>query len=364
MVIFESDFWQNRSVLITGHTGFKGSWLTLWLNELGANVHGYALDPPTTPNIFEVANIDSCLSTDIRADVLDIERLESIFQQTKPEVVFHLAAQSLVRKSYDLPVDTFATNIMGTVNILETARQCKTLKSIVIVTTDKVYENLENENPYSENDSLGGHDPYSASKAAAEIVTASYRKSFFSKSSQSHLNVATVRSGNVIGGGDWSPDRLVPDCLRAFTENKPVELRYPESIRPWQHVLEPLSGYIDLAVKLTGKDGRSFAKAWNFAPEVEQQKNVEEVAKILAQLWRDNAQVNVSRTTQNPHEAKSLLLNSSLARKELSWKQHWPLKKMLEATVEWHRAWLNSEDMQLIIRQQIKDYINVNDLRC
>lgn len=355
---FDPDFWHDRSVLITGHTGFKGSWLALWLNELGANVHGYALEPPTIPNMYQVANVDSSLSTDIRADVLDIEKLESAFQQTKPEVVFHLAAQSLVRKSYNLPVDTFATNVMGTVNVLEVARRCRFIKTIVIVTTDKVYENLENEHAYSENDSLGGHDPYSASKAAAEIVTASYRKSFFYDSRKSSLNVATVRSGNVIGGGDWSLDRLVPDCLRAFTENKPVELRYPEAIRPWQHVLEPLSGYINLAEKLTGDDGKCFAKAWNFAPEVEQHKNVVEVAKILAHLWGESAQVKVTRATQNPHEAKMLMLNSSRAQNELIWKQHWPIKKMLEATVEWHRAWLNSEDMHSIVLRQIKDYMS------
>lgn len=242
MVGSAPEFWRGRSVLVTGHTGFKGGWLTLWLHGLGARVHGYALDPPTEPSLFETAYIRKLLASDTRADLANLTTLKSTFDEAQPEAIFHLAAQSLVREGYRDPLATLASNVMGTAQVLEAARASDTVRAIVLITTDKVYENREWAYPYREIDPLGGHDPYSASKAAAEIIAASYRASFFNGEHGHPAHVATARAGNVIGGGDWARDRLVPDCLRAFGEGKPVRLRFPNAVRPWQHVLEPLAG--------------------------------------------------------------------------------------------------------------------------
>ena len=349
--------WHGRSVLVTGHTGFKGGWLALWLNQLGARVHGFSLEPPTQPNLFEVARIGSLLASDVRADLADLSALKSAFASARPEIVFHLAAQPLVRDSYRDPRGTFATNVMGMAHVLEAARESEAVRALVLITTDKVYENREDSaHAYRETDRLGGHDPYSASKAAAEIVAASYRSSFFSEHGKGKALVATARAGNVIGGADWAAERLIPDCLRAFERGEPVVLRYPNALRPWQHVLEPLSGYLRLAERLVAKDGRRFATAWNFGPETAEDAPVGLVAQIIARLWGDDARVEHMPSTDNPHEAGFLRLDSSKARHELSWRPHWSLQQSLEKTVAWHRAWMKHADMMGFSLGQIREY--------
>jgi CDP-glucose 4,6-dehydratase len=349
-------FYRRRPVLVTGHTGFKGSWLTLWLHELGAIVHGYALNPPTEPSLFEVAGIRALLASDVRADLADLARLKSVFIEARPEVVFHLAAQPLVRAAYQDPLGTLASNVMGTAHVLESARATDAVRAMVLITTDKVYDNREWAYPYREIDPLGGHDPYSASKAAAEIVAASYRASFFQGETGHPARVATARAGNVIGGGDWASNRLVPDCLRAFAKNESVRLRFPRAVRPWQHVLEPLAGYLQLAEKLSAAGSANFAKAWNFGPDTSGDVPVGEVAEMTARLWGEDARVECTPSTENPHEAGLLRLDSTLARTELGWKPRWPLGQALMQTVAWHRAWIRGTDMAAVTLEQIRAY--------
>ncbi len=346
--------WGGRSVFVTGHTGFKGGWLSLWLSRLGAQLHGYALEPPTTPNLFEVAALESAFASDTRADLADLKCLRAAMGDAKPEIIFHLAAQPLVREGYSDPIGTLKTNVIGTANVLEAARDVASVRAIVVVTTDKVYENLEREHGYHESEPLGGHDPYSASKAAAEIVTASYRRSFFADSGAARL--ATARAGNVIGGGDWAMDRLVPDCIRAFAAREVVKLRYPDAVRPWQHVLEPVSGYVLLGEKLLGNGGERFAKAWNFGPDERGDATVSKVASETARLWGENASVTTERSAENPHEAGLLRLDSRLARTELGWAPRWSLTKSLQCTVEWHRAWLGNSNMGALSASQLREY--------
>jgi CDP-glucose 4,6-dehydratase len=345
--------WRGRSVLITGHTGFKGSWLALWLRQLGAEVHGYALDPPTQPSLYAVAGIASLLASDTRADLADQAQLQATFAQCQPAVVFHLAAQSLVREGYRDPLGTFATNVLGTAGVLECARHCPSLQALVIVTTDKVYENRESLHAYREGDRLGGLDPYSGSKAAAELVSASYRSSYFSAAGP---QVATARAGNVIGGGDWAVDRLVPDCLRAFAAGRAVQLRYPNALRPWQHVLEPLAGYLHLASLLLGHDGARYARAWNFGPGSEADATVARVAGIVARLWGSGARVEAQPDGDHPHEAGLLRLDSEAAHTVLGWSPRWSLEEALGRTVRWQQAWLAGEDMQELSLHQIDAY--------
>jgi CDP-glucose 4,6-dehydratase len=342
-----------RSVLVTGHTGFKGGWLALWLSRLGANVHGYALDPPTSPSFFEVAGVASLLSSDTRADITDRAAFNSALAKAEPEVIFHLAAQPLVRFSYCNPLETMATNIMGTVNVLDGARSSDSVTAVVLITSDKVYENREWLFPYRETDVLGGHDPYSASKAAAEVVAASYRASFFSGDTSHPAKVATARAGNVIGGGDWASDRLVPDCIRAFIEHQPVHLRFPAATRPWQHVLEPLSGYLELGGRLLSCDDKNYARAWNFGPDLHGDASVGQVAETVARIWGDQAQVRHSPTVANPHEAGMLRLDSTLARTLLGWQPKWSLEEALTQTVGWYRAWVHGADMAAFSLDQI-----------
>jgi CDP-glucose 4,6-dehydratase len=356
LVILNPAFWQSRSVLVTGHTGFKGGWLTLWLHQLNADVHGYALNPSTDPSLFEVARVKSVLSSDTRADLADLAQLRSAFKTAQPEVVFHLAAQPLVRESYRDPLGTLMSNIMGTAHVLEAVRATGSVQAVVLITTDKVYENHERADPYREDDPLGGHDPYSASKASAEIVAASYRGSFFSCESGHHARVATARAGNVIGGGDWATDRLVPDCMRAFANHEAVHLRYPKAVRPWQHVLEPLSGYLQLAEHLFASDGEKFARAWNFGPDASGDVTVGEVAKTVAQLWGNGAQVMHATSGQNLCEAGSLRLDSTRARTELGWKPRRSLQQALQLTVGWYRDWLAGSDMQSRTLAQIAGF--------
>lgn len=356
IVVSSADFWAGRRVLLTGHTGFKGGWLALWLHALGARVHGYALNPPTEPNLFEAAGIAALLAADVRADLADLPRLRATISEARPDIVLHLAAQPLVRESYRDPLGTLATNVMGTAHLLDAVRDVGTVRAVVVVTTDKVYENREWVHPYRECDPLGGHDPYSASKAAAEIVTASYRSSFFAPGAPHATRIATARAGNVIGGGDWAADRLVPDCLRAFGRGESVLLRKPQSVRPWQHVLEPLAGYLRLAQCLAGEDGDAFSQAWNFGPDASGDATVGKVAQAVAQHWGDGAHVVCAPGALDPHEAGLLRLDSTRARTLLGWQPRWSLDDALARTVEWHRAWMRGEDMRLLCAAQIRDY--------
>jgi CDP-glucose 4,6-dehydratase len=356
MVEMGLSFWRGKSVFVTGHTGFKGGWLSLWLAQMEAGVHGFSLNPPSEPALFDVADIKEELTNDTRADLADLDALKSAMKAAKPEVVFHLAAQALVRESYSNPLATFVTNIIGTANLLEAAREVDSVRAIVVVTTDKVYQNAEQEIKFSEQDPLGGHDPYSASKAATEIITASYRSSFYNVTDGHPAQIATARAGNVIGGGDWATDRLVPDCLRSFSKGQTVLLRYPNAVRPWQHVLEPLSGYLSLAEQLLSEDGAKYAKAWNFGPDDTDDASVHTVAETAAKFWGDGASVTLENFEGHPHEAGLLKLNSGLARNELVWCPCWNWIHALEQTVEWHRQWLKGSDMKALCRDQINAY--------
>ena len=327
--MLNADLWRGMPVFLTGHTGFKGSWLALWLKEWGAQLHGYALDPATTPSLYEQAAVAGTLVSDTRGDLADIAALRAAMERAQPTVVFHLAAQALVRPSYANPLATFATNVMGTAHVLEAVRNVPSVKAVVVVTTDKVYDNREWVYPYRESDALGGHDPYSASKGAAEIVTASYRASFFTGTGGHAARIATARAGNVIGGGDWAPERLVPDCLAAFADGRPVQLRYPGAVRPWQHVLEPLSGYLQLAQTLLELAGARAAKGFNFGPDASGDATVATVAQEMARLWGSNARVEMPDGTQHPHEAGQLRLDITQARADLGWRPRWALADAL-----------------------------------
>lgn len=342
---------RDRRVLVTGHTGFKGSWLSLWLAMLGARVHGYALAPPTRPSLFDVARVSQVLASDTRADLAALATLTATLERSRPEIVFHLAAQPLVKEGYRAPIGTIATNVMGTAHLLEAIRSVDSVRAVVVVATDKVYENIETGHAFGEQDPLGGHDPYSGSKAAAEIVVASYRSSFFGDG-RHPARIASARAGNVIGGGDWAADRLVPDCLRAFETGEPVRLRHPEAVRPWQHVLGPLSGYLLLGSRLLDDAGGHLARAWNFGPHADDDATVGDVAEQVAALWGGNARVERDKDP-GWREAGLLRLDSGQARSELGWTPRWSVGEALEQTVAWHRAWLRGNDMQAICREQI-----------
>ncbi len=349
-------FWSGRRVFLTGHTGFKGGWLALWLKDLGAELVGYALDPPTTPSLYDVLGLAAVFARDLRADIGDAEGLAAALREAAPEVVFHLAAQPLVREGHADPLTTFRSNVMGTVHLLEAVRHCPTVRAVVVVTTDKVYANREWVHPYREPDRLGGSDPYSASKAAAEGVVTAYRESFFAAGGAS-VGLASARAGNVIGGGDWARDRLVPDCLRAFARGEAVALRNPKAVRPWQHVLEPLGGYLRLAESLWRTPDGGFSDAWNFGPGETGDATVGEVAARLAGLWGDDARVRECPEADAPREAGLLRLDVSKAVHRLGWRPRWDLDRALEKTLEWHRAWLAGRtDMRALSLRQIRDY--------
>ncbi len=342
-------FWSGKRVLVTGHTGFKGSWLSLWLQALGSDVVGYALAPATHPNLFDEAKVANNMVS-ILADIRDLEKLKSVVASHKPEIVLHMAAQPLVRRSYVDPVETYSTNIMGTVNLLEAVRCTSGVKAVVNVTTDKCYENREWVWSYRENEPMGGFDPYSSSKGCAELVTAAYRTSFFNADNYAHhgVAVATARAGNVIGGGDWAQDRLIPDVLRAFDQNMPCVIRNPDAIRPWQYVLEPLRGYLALAENLF-QNGVSHAEAWNFGPSEEDAKPVGQIVQRMAELWGENASWVVENTDQI-HEAKNLKLDISKARNRLDWHPVLRLDETLKLVVDWakqRRAGTSTRDLTL-----------------
>lgn len=343
-------FWENKTVFLTGHTGFKGGWIAHWLHELGASVWGYSLEPPTQPNFFTEAQLNKRVIHSTIGDIRDLVALNSALKEAKPDIIFHMAAQPLVRESYNTPTETFAANVIGTINVLEAARQCGTPKAIINITTDKCYENREWPWPYRENDRLGGHDPYSASKACAEIAAAAYRNSFLM---DAHIQLASVRAGNVIGGGDWANDRLIPDFLRALDARETVCIRSPDAIRPWQHVLEPLSGYLLLAEKLYVK-GSAFAEAWNFGPNDDDAKSVSWIVDQLCTCTPDAKWQ--TENTQQLHEAGLLKLDSSKAKARLGWAPRWSLEAALNKTMEWHQAWRKKADMAEITSAQIRAY--------
>ena len=351
-------FWFSKKVFITGHTGFKGSWLSLWLQQLGAEVIGYALSPPTQPSLFNVAQVAKGMKSVI-GDIRDGELLTKTIRQTEPDIVIHLAAQPLVRQSYVDPVLTYSTNIMGTVQLLEAIRQTPSVRAVVNVTTDKCYENKEWVWGYRENEPMGGLDPYSSSKGCSELVTAAYRNSFFNmvRHGKHQVVLATARAGNVIGGGDWANDRLIPDVLRAIQSGQSVKIRNPNATRPWQHVLDPLNGYLVLAEKLYTK-GSAFAEAFNFGPDEEGAKPVQWVVEQLIQNWGDGASWYLDVDT-HPHEAHYLKLDCSKARLVLGWQPNWNLNQALQAIIVWHKTYSahqSSTAMRSLCLQQIKEY--------
>lgn len=349
------DFWGGKRVFLTGHTGFKGGWLSLWLQRLGSELIGYALDPPTYPNLFEVARVGQGMRS-IIADIRDLSTLQQALQGVQPEIIFHLAAQPLVRYSYANPVETYTTNVMGTVHLLEAVRHTPSVKAVVNITSDKCYENQEWVWGYREHEPMGGYDPYSNSKGCAELVTHAYRNSFFNSSgyAQHGVAVASARAGNVIGGGDWALDRLIPDILRAFEAGQPISIRNPHAIRPWQHVLEPLSGYLALAERLY-LDGPAFAEAWNFGPREDDAKPVQWIVEHLATAWGSGARWQLD-ANPHPHEASYLKLDCSKAKSRLGWVARWPLAEAIARIVAWHKALYAGADMRAGSFAQIADY--------
>lgn len=352
-------FWKDKKVFVTGHTGFKGTWLSIWLHKLGAKVTGYSHTPPTHPSLFDCCQGNQLLHS-ITGDIRDANQLQAAMRKADPDIVFHLAAQPLVRESYRTPVDTYATNVLGTVHVLEAVRQNNlqggAIKAVVNITTDKCYENREWLWGYRENDPLGGFDPYSNSKACSELVTSSYRDSFFhpNKYPEHGVAIATARAGNVIGGGDWADDRLIPDFFKAICNQTTLVIRYPGSVRPWQHVLEPLSGYLLLGQRLM-EEGVRYAGAWNFGPEDNDAKSVEWIVRRFCHLWGEGATYKVQSDNQL-HEASALKLDISKAKHTLKWSPRWNLDRALKTTAEWYQAYLQKENMLEVCRDQIKQY--------
>ena len=349
-------FWQGKRVFLTGHTGFKGGWLSLWLQSLGAEVTGYALNPPTNPSLFEVAKVVDGMKS-IIGDVRDIDAFKKAMQDANPEIVIHMAAQPLVRRSYKNPVETYATNVMGSVHLLEAVRNAMGVKAVVNVTSDKCYENREWVWGYREDEAMGGYDPYSNSKGCAELVTAAYRSSFFNPENyKDHgVAIASARAGNVIGGGDWAADRLIPDFLRAIVSGETVVIRSPNAMRPWQHVLEPLSGYLLLAEKLYTQ-GNRFAEAWNFGPSDGDAKTVEWIVTHLVKSWGQDASFNIDAGEANLHEAHFLKLDCSKARMQLGWRAQWDAAETIKRICAWHKAHLAGHNMKNYLLDEIKHY--------
>jgi CDP-glucose 4,6-dehydratase len=350
----DQNFWRRRRVLVTGHTGFKGGWLAIWLNQLGAVVSGVALKPPTDPSLFELARLGRRIES-LVADIRDQDAVAGAFASVRPEVVFHLAAQSLVRRSYRDPVATLATNVMGTVHVLEAARRSASIRAVIVVTSDKCYANRDppgaHRQAHREDDRLGGHDPYSASKACAELVASAYQRSFCG---QPRLAIATVRAGNVIGGGDWAEDRLVPDAIRALSRDQPLRVRNPHSVRPWQHVLEPLAGYLMLANNLCA-DAQKWAGAWNFGPNAAEAWQVREVADQLVKNWSAGSWIALPDEGA-PHESAQLRVDSAKARDSLGWKPVLPLDDAIRLTVDWYRAVMEGADAFDLTCAQIREF--------
>lgn len=343
-------FWLGKRVFLTGHTGFKGGWLSLWLQSMGAEVHGYALNPPTETNLFTLAAVGKGMVSSVIADIRDLEKLSQAMKAAQPAIVFHLAAQPLVRRSYADPVETYGVNVMGTVNLLESVRQTPGVKAVINVTTDKCYENQEWMWAYRENEPMGGYDPYSSSKGCSELVTAAYRRSFLEPAG---IALASARAGNVIGGGDWAMDRLIPDFLRALDAGEILRIRDPLATRPWQHVLEPLSGYLMLAERLF-TDGLDYAEAWNFGPSDDDACSVQCILERLMEM-RNDVKWQQEGIPQ-AHEAHQLKLDSSKARTLLAWHPRWKVQNALQETLAWHQAWRNGQDMKSFSLAQVANY--------
>lgn len=354
-MVMSPAFWAGRRVFLTGHTGFKGGWLTIWLQELGAEVQGYALPANTSPAFWQVAGLQEKVPGTL-ADIRDAKRLLCAITSFQPEIVLHLAAQPLVRESYRLPAETYAINVMGTVNLLEAVRLCDSVRAVVVVTTDKCYDNREWVWPYREQDALGGHDPYSSSKACTEILCASWRDAYLRKKG---VALATARAGNVFGGGDWAADRLIPDILNTWQAGESLSLRYPDAVRPWQHVLEPLSGYLSLAQALI-EQGDTMASAWNFGPDADALVSVGELVEKLSRGWKGEARWKIEPVSQ-PHESGLLALDSAKARKMLNWRPRWTIDQAVKRTLDWHTAWLTDADMHIFTRGQIAAYQGETD---
>jgi CDP-glucose 4,6-dehydratase len=351
----DSIFWRDKKVFITGHTGFKGSWLSLWLASMGARVQGYALAPITSPNLFNILEINSFIEKSYIADIRDLDALQKAILDANPDIVIHMAAQPLVRYSYSNPVETYSVNAMGTVHILESMRTLDSVRATVVVTSDKCYENKEWIWAYRENDSMGGYDPYSSSKGCAELITAAYRQSFFNDPNAIN-KIATARAGNVIGGGDWSEDRLIPDAIRAFEAGKKLIIRNPMAVRPWQHVLEPLSGYLMLA-KALYENGSAFDSSWNFGPRDEDNRTVQDVVDLFVSGWRKTARWGRGEEIQ-PHEARLLKLDCSKARSKLGWIPKWGLEESVRKIIAWQRAFKENHNMKEVTLKQIDEYQN------
>jgi len=353
-----AEFWRGKRVFLTGHTGFKGSWLSLWLQMLETELTGFALSPPTTPSLFKEANVAKGMNS-IEGDIRDLNHLRESMETARPEIIIHMAAQPLVRYSYQNPVETYATNVMGTVNVLEAVRNTLGVRCMVNVTTDKCYENKELDRPYQEEDPMGGHDPYSSSKGCAELVSSAYRSSFFNPKDYSKHGVAlaTARAGNVIGGGDWAEDRLIPDIIRAFEQSQIAQIRNPLAIRPWQHVMEPLGGYLVLAERLT-QEGTDYAEGWNFGPKNEDAKPVEWIVEQIASRWGDSARWE-SDLGEHPHEAGLLKLEISKVCNRLGWEPHLDLNDALNLVIDWAQKHSQGADMRTFTQNQILTYQNL-----
>lgn len=350
----KQSFWKGRRVLVTGHTGFKGSWLSIWLHKLGAEVIGYGLDPYTSRDNYAMCSLSDKI-TDIRGDVRDRLHLQQVFTEYQPEVVFHMAAQPLVRRSYEEPVLTYETNVMGTIHVLECIRNTASVRTAVMITTDKCYENKETMTPYKETDAFGGYDPYSASKACDEIIISSYRNSFMNPNDyeKHHKAVASVRAGNVVGGGDWADDRIIPDCVRAMEAQESIKIRSPKAIRPWQFVLEPLYGYLLLAEKLH-EEPTVYAEGWNFGPQAELVVDVWKIAQEIVKLC-EGTQAEDCSTDKNPHEAGILLLDSTKAKEKLGWETRLSIEQTIQMTLEWYKSY-KEKDMYDFCVEQIEKY--------
>ncbi|HVV27173.1 MAG TPA: CDP-glucose 4,6-dehydratase [Rhizomicrobium sp.] len=350
-------FWSGRRVFLTGHTGFKGAWMSLWLQRLGAIVHGYALAPPTQPSLFDIADVASGMEHEI-GDIRDPARLTAAIRAFAPSVVFHLAAQPIVRESYAVPVETYSTNVMGTVHLLEAIRQTPGVEATVIVTSDKCYENRETIWPYRETDAMGGCDPYSSSKGCAELVAAAYGRSYF-QPGMDNGSLASVRAGNVIGGGDWAKDRLMADLMRGLIVGEKVVIRRPRSVRPWQHVLEPLSGYLTVAKHLVTAGPQAW-EGWNFGPDMGSNKTVAEFAQLTCRLWGTPDALRMEENLNDPHEAGLLTLDSTKARVFLQWRPVWNFEHCISRTIEWYRSYSSEDEMRAVTISQIAEYENAS----
>ena len=345
-------FWKNKKILITGHTGFKGSWLTIWLKKLGADITGFSKSVPTNPSLFETANIEKDIKS-VVGDIQNYELLKETISKCEPEIIFHMAAQSLVIKSYSNPIETFSTNVMGTVNLLYAVKETKKAKIVINITSDKCYENNESLEGYSEEDHMGGHDPYSSSKGCAELITKSFRKSFFSSDHENNIGLASVRAGNVIGGGDWAENRLIPDIIRAIKNKENVKIRNPNALRPWQHVLDPLNGYISLAEKLWD-DQKKHSEGWNFGPEKNEVKPVSWIIEEFNELWKNK--INWVVGNNELHEANNLILNCQKAKSRLGWNSKINTETALKMTIEWYTKYFDGKNMREVTEEQIIEF--------